>query len=127
IESGVKFAGTAATTPEREGCSMNDTMVKAEVAVGDCLAGVRVLDLTQFEAGPACTEALALLGAEVVKMQNPKAGRARPHRLSRAEQQPRFLLFHAVQCQQEIGHRRSQIAARAAADKRHGGPRRRVR
>jgi crotonobetainyl-CoA:carnitine CoA-transferase CaiB-like acyl-CoA transferase len=40
----------------------------------DLLAGVRIVDFTQFEAGPSCTEALAWMGAEVVKIENPNMG-----------------------------------------------------
>jgi formyl-CoA transferase len=38
------------------------------------LAGVRVLDLTNVLSGPFCSLQLALLGAEVVKIENPKGG-----------------------------------------------------
>lgn len=40
------------------------------------LEGVRVIDLTQFESGTVCTETLAWMGAEVLKVERPKTGEA---------------------------------------------------
>ncbi len=55
---------------------MPDTIVTPLTGIADFdfLNDVKVVDFTQFEAGTTCTEALAWMGADVVKIENPKLG-----------------------------------------------------
>ena len=65
--------------------------------MSQALTGIRIIDMTHNQAGPACAQILAFLGADVIKLEEPKGGDvARRNMRDRPDSDSLFfLLFNA--------------------------------
>jgi formyl-CoA transferase len=53
---------------------MSRLCTKGNSKMNQALSGIRIIDMTHNQAGPACAQILAFLGADVIKLEEPKGG-----------------------------------------------------
>src|SRR5438309_6244368 len=64
--------------------------------MSQALSGIRIIDMTHNQAGPACTQILGFLGADVIKLEEPKGGDiARQNMRDRNSDSLFFLILNA--------------------------------
>ncbi|MCA9823067.1 MAG: CoA transferase, partial [Dehalococcoidia bacterium] len=59
------------------------------------LEGLRILDMTQYEAGTSATQMLAWLGADVIKVEPPRGDAARQSFVKDIEDPQYFMNYNA--------------------------------
>ncbi len=66
--------------------------------MSSALEGIRVIDMTHNQAGPACTQILAFLGADVIKLEEPGKGDVARTNLADREDSDSlfFLILNAI-------------------------------